>query len=107
MQMLSPQDTEAVSQWRDKSDIVLVDADTTSLNNSSILEGVAGKFEREGYSGNMWFVKGGTAAAAASHVPFVSDDDVVDSEAKKETRPPVGLRIGSLGKLAFQQGESA
>jgi hypothetical protein len=103
--MLSPKSSEAVSQWRDKSDIVLIDSDSTSLASNSSLEGVAGKFEREGYSGNMWFVRGGHAAAKANNVELVADDedDMYDESGEDGSG---ALHVGKLGKLAFSQGET-
>ncbi|KIR59658.1 protein-tyrosine-phosphatase [Cryptococcus bacillisporus CA1873] len=75
-QMLSPHSMQEVSKWQEKSDIVLVDADSGSVPDGGVLDGLAGKFGREGYSGRLWFVKGGHAAMKLSGVlALVSDDD--------------------------------
>jgi len=101
--MLDPSGGEAVSSWRSKTDIVLIDADTSSLPGSGILEGLAGKFEREGYTGNLWFLRGGFGTVTAAGLTVVED-----GENMEDVQPTAnnGLKVGNLGKLAFQQGES-
>jgi hypothetical protein len=84
-------------------DIVLVDQDSTAVPPGCVLEGVASKFEREGFAGKLWFVTGGYHSVAAnecfqlvSGAPEVASDD----------QPPAGAvpRLGQLSRLAFQQG---
>ena len=103
-QMLDSSSGDAISSWNTKTDIVLIDADTSSLPGNGVLEGLAGKFEKAGYAGNLWFLRGGFAAAAAGGLGTVEDGDGM--EAVQQTAS-TGLKVGNLGKLAFQQGESA
>lgn len=103
-QMLSAQGAEAVSRWKDKSDIVLVDADTSSLPSSGLLEGLSAKFFKEGYTRNVWFVKGGHVALQQSNMPLVSDEDQTSDDASTSGGKGHNMMVGRLDKLAFQQG---
>ena len=86
------------------TDIIVIDTDSTSLGANSILEGVAGKFEREGYSGNRWFVKGGYAAVEAAKLQLVTEEEEAGDDSGSSGEGG-GLQFGRLGKLAFSQGE--
>jgi hypothetical protein len=107
---------EAVGNWREKSDIVLVDSDSGSVPEGSVLEGLAGKFEREGFSGHLWFVRGGHNAALAAGVEMMSDElshsseeaaALVSEDRELPASSPSGnLMAGRLSRLAFQQGKS-
>lgn len=113
---------DAVSAWRDTKDIILIDQDSTVVTDGSVLQGVASKFEREGYNGNVWFVHGGHTAIIASKNyevvtggPSVPDSATVPATGNNSTTstiPPtpnqlsaVGGGLGRLSRLAFQQGE--
>ncbi|WRT66591.1 uncharacterized protein IL334_003550 [Kwoniella shivajii] len=110
-QMLPPKSTEAVSRWREKGDIVLVDTDSGNVHDGSVLDGLASKFEREGFTGHLWFVKGGHSALCNhQEVRLVAQDENSDAQVENgETPSPSqatlnkGLMAGSLGTLAFQQ----
>lgn len=103
-QMLTVQGAEAVSHWKDKHDIVLVDADTSTLPSSGLLEGLAAKFFKEGYTNNVWFAKGGHAALEQSKIPLVSDEDQNTDGASTSGSRGHNMMVGRLDKLAFQQG---
>lgn len=60
--MLDGTSRDAVDHWRDKADIVLIDQDSTVAIEGCVLSCLTGKFEREGYTGKLWFVVGGQAA---------------------------------------------
>ncbi|EIW70551.1 hypothetical protein M231_07763 [Tremella mesenterica] len=104
-QMLTPASVEAVSKWREKSDIILLDADSGNAPNGGVLDGLAAKFEREGFNGRLWFVKGGhNALISSALVNLVSDDD--DDEGSGDdstTLSASGLMAGRLGSMAFRQ----
>ncbi|OXG19580.1 protein-tyrosine-phosphatase [Cryptococcus neoformans Tu401-1] len=103
-QMLSPHSMQEVSKWQEKSDIVLVDADSGSVPDGGVLDGLAGKFGREGYSGRLWFVKGGHAAMKLSGaLPLVSDDDEgpQPQQGAAAAGAQKGLMAGRLASLAF------
>ncbi|KAL1411615.1 hypothetical protein Q8F55_002579 [Vanrija albida] len=92
------------------SDIIFVDSDSTVVPEGSVLQGLAAKFDREGFTGQLWFVRGGHAAIVADgDIQLVSEDEVADAA---DTRPhPVAfnsdvLDVGKLPKLAFQRGST-
>ncbi len=107
--MLTPPSSDAVAKWRDMSDVILLDLDSIHAPEGSVLDGLAAKFEREGFAGQLWFVKGGQKAVQGMNGLSVSGDDGDDKESQVTPTAltgPGGLKIGRLGKLAFQQGES-
>lgn len=105
-QMLSPSSSEAVSKWRDCSDIILIDIDSTISPASSVLAGLAAKFEVEHFAGKMWFVKGGhKAVQAAGSMDMATEGAGKDEPEGRNSAGQGGLMTGRLGKLAFQQGE--
>lgn len=102
-QMLSATSMEAVSHWRDTSDIVMVDQDSGAAPDGSVLDGLAGKFAREGYSGQLWFVKGGHRAIQTSGTALLGGEaDTTDEPGQTGS----GLMAGGMGRLAFQQSTS-
>ncbi|WVW84244.1 hypothetical protein I302_106274 [Kwoniella bestiolae CBS 10118] len=111
VQMLPPYTSEAVLGWREKADIVLVDGDSAAVSDGSVLDGLSSKFEREGYTGHMWFVKGGHAALTThGEVRLVAQDEADEAPAQGSstiaaTNAAVnkGLMAGTLGTLAFRQ----
>lgn len=110
-QMLSPSSQTAISQWPNKTDIVIVDHDSNCLADSNLIQALATKFVGAGYSGKIWFVQGGHAAIASSAFPnLVSSDkhghetDQPDSLSTGDSVPPLGL--GRLSRLAFTQGST-
>lgn len=102
LQMLSPSSQDAVSQWREKSDIILLDAESSSAPPASTLDGLANKFVSEGFAGNLWFVKGGHHAAKAANVRLVEG-----GSAEEEGASSAGFMVGRLDKFAFMQGDSS
>jgi len=104
--MLSDESTKAVSDWRNKSDIVMIDQDSTYVPSGSVLEGLAGKFAREGYSGQIWFVKGGHGAVRASGAGLIQSGEEQPSVPSKGPTGG-GLMAGGMGRMAFQNSESA
>ncbi|KAL7421980.1 phosphotyrosine-specific ptp2-like protein [Cryptotrichosporon argae] len=101
--MLDPRGQADVAKWREMKDIVLVDQDSHAVAEGNILQGLAGKFEREGFEGKIWFVKGGHQALQASgDNAVVSDDD--DNTAPSSARNTTLLPPGGLSRSAFQQG---
>lgn len=102
LQMLSPSSQDAVSQWREKSDIILLDAESSSAPPASTLDGLANKFVSEGFTGNLWFVRGGHNAAKAANVRLVEGGSADDESASS-----AGLMVGRLDKFAFMQGDSS
>ncbi|KAK4688084.1 tyrosine-protein phosphatase 2/3, partial [Tremellales sp. Uapishka_1] len=110
VQMLTPLSMEAVSNWKAMDDIVLVDQDSGSAGNGSVLKGLAGKFEREGFEGKLWFVKGGVSAIKREGKCRLVADSDSDGE-NGDSQDPVsnndkGVIGKGLGKLAFQKGMS-
>ena len=100
-EMLSSPSREAVASWRDKRDIVMLDADSTRVLENSVMTGLARKFEREGFQGTMWFLQGGHAALSGTDIDMVSEE--AGSATPEGDRGP-GFMAGRLGSLAFQQG---
>jgi rhodanese-related sulfurtransferase len=103
--MLSATSMEAVSQWRSKSDIVLIDQDSSFVPDGSVLDGLAGKFAREGYNGHLWFVKGGHGAVRSSGAGLIQSGE---EEAPSQLKGPSGsgLMGGGMGRTAFQHSKS-
>ncbi|WVQ99484.1 hypothetical protein IAU59_006619 [Kwoniella sp. CBS 9459] len=110
-EMLPSPSMEAVNEWRSKGDIVLVDADSGTVPDSSVLDGLASKFEREGFAGHLWFVKGGHAAVASQgEIPLLMQtegggkEELLSSSGSAAARATVnkGLMAGRLSTLAFQ-----
>jgi hypothetical protein len=105
--MLSATSMEAVSHWRDKQDIVMIDQDSSSVPDGSLLDGLAGKFAREGYSGHLWFVKGGHGAVRSSGANLVQSDEQEPALPASKGPSGGGLMAGGMARRAFQQGTSS
>lgn len=110
-QMLSTVSSAAVGRWRETTDIILVDVDSSSASQGSIMDGVANKFASEGYRGCLWYIKGGFAAVVATPgIEIISDDgeeeDAADPKPVAMKLNASGMMVGRLDKLAFQQGMS-
>ena len=106
--MLSAESLIAVSDWRNKSDIVLIDQESLSVPSGHVLDGLASKFAREGYNGNIWFVKGGHGAVRASGQRLIQsgEEEPPTPQIKGYTGPSgSGLMAGGMGRLAFQNSE--
>ncbi|OCF74348.1 hypothetical protein I204_04719 [Kwoniella mangroviensis CBS 8886] len=111
VQMLPSDTTEAVLRWREKGDIVLIDADSGSVSDGSVLDGLSSKFEREGYTGHLWFVKGGHSALSSQRdLRLVAEDDAPGAEGQGSITASAadagvkkGMIAGTLGTLAFRQ----
>lgn len=103
--MLGPATREAVSQWRDMTDIVIVDQESTSASETGVLFGLSSKFDREGYKGTTWFVNGGHSAMEAdgSVELDIGDGEMEGTPMAGEDSAP--LAIGRLSRMAFMQGE--
>nr|XP_018262955.1 uncharacterized protein I303_04444 [Kwoniella dejecticola CBS 10117]OBR85113.1 hypothetical protein I303_04444 [Kwoniella dejecticola CBS 10117] len=99
--MLQPKSSEAVLRWREKGDIVLLDADSGSVGQGSVLDGLSSKFEREGYAGHLWYVKGGHSALTQGDVQMTAQGD--EERPVSGTTLNKGLLAGQLGTLAFKQ----
>lgn len=106
--MLSAASMEAVSHWPDKSDIVMVDQDSESVPDGSILNGLASKFTREGYNGHLWFVKGGLQAVQTSGGPLVGQnaENGDENQTSAGSMTNGGLMAGGMGRIAFQRSMS-
>lgn len=108
--LASAQSQAAVSAWRDTADIVLIDQDSSVVTEGSVLQGVASKFEREGYNGNLWFVPGGHSAVISTKECEVVAGSVDSASESTVTTAPSTPRLsvgglGRLSRLAFQQGK--
>lgn len=104
-QMLSKTSMEAVSHWREKADIVMVDQDSGSVPDGSVLDGLSAKFMLEGYSGHLWFVKGGHRAIQTNGASLVTGTPGEDSREATMSPSNGGLMAGGMGTFAFQQGQ--
>lgn len=68
LDMLPPHSAQVVGTWRDMSDVVIVDQDSSSAASGSIIAGMANKFrtaqgaEPSAWQGKIWFLKGGMSA---------------------------------------------
>ncbi|ORX35662.1 hypothetical protein BD324DRAFT_652210 [Kockovaella imperatae] len=101
-QMLPAEARGSVAEWKEKRDIILLDADSTRLTADSIMTGLAGKFDREGFQGNMWYLQGGLAALNGVDLNLITENS---GEATPDNAEE-GLMVGKLGSLAFQQGST-
>lgn len=107
--MLNGESMQAVAQWRTKSDIILIDQDSQFVPSGHILDGLASKFFREGFTGRIWFVKGGHGAVRASGQGLIQSGDEEPSTPQLPgyTGPGgAGLMAGGMGRMAFQNSES-
>ncbi|WVQ73920.1 hypothetical protein IAR50_003501 [Cryptococcus sp. DSM 104548] len=103
VQMLSPESSRDISHWREKSDIVLLDADSSGVTEGGVLDGLASKFTREGYSKGLWVVKGGHAAIKSSGAaPLVTDE-----RDEASTGSQRGSMAGGLTSAAFMHESTA
>ena len=107
VQMLPSPSSEEVSKWRDRSDIVLIDLDSIAAPRGGVLDGLAGKFDREDFSGHLWFVRGGYKAVQSIDGMGVSSKHGNDDEGAHTATGPGRLMAGRLGKLAFLPGMSS
>ena len=104
VQMLPSPSSEEVSKWRDRTDIVLIDIDSTAAPQGGVLDGLAGKFDREDFSGHLWFVRGGYKAVQSIDGMGISTKYGNEDEAAQTPTDPGRLMAGRLGKLAFLPG---
>lgn len=113
-QMLSPSSKDAVLEWPKKTDLVILDQDSHSVSDSNLIQSLATKFIKAGYSGKIWFVQGGHAAISGSQFSALTSSDKnehdgenveVDSPSTEDKVPSLGL--GRLSRLAFTQGSTA
>ena len=101
--MLSPSGQEAVNQWQSMKNIVLIDVDSLSAGDGSILGGLAGKFEREGFKGTVWFIRGGQVALAG--VPAVKGKMIGEEQEQGGLDVPGrGTNSTSPGPMSFSLG---
>ena len=106
--MLGQADQASVSRWREKKDIILLDADSTFVSANSTLKGLASKFEREEFAGRLWFLKGGHSAVVENDIDLViteDEDSVNDGDSGSNASESGSMRLGGLGILAFEHGE--
>jgi rhodanese-related sulfurtransferase len=106
--MLHGDSMQAVSQWRNKTDIVLIDQDSQYVSAGHILDGLASKFAREGYTGNIWFIKGGHGAVRAAGLGLIQSGEEEPStpQIPGYTGPGgAGLMAGGMGRMAFQNSK--
>lgn len=106
----------SITHYREMTDIIVVDQESHTAPEGSVLRGLSSKFEREDYKGKLWFVKGGMAALLhRGEIEMEHGEDRASGENETENVAPLGspgalnpsrLMAGKLGKLAFQQGES-
>jgi hypothetical protein len=84
----------------------MIDQDSASVPDGSLMDGLAGKFAREGYGGHLWFVKGGHGAVRSSGATLVQSGE--EEPAAPATKGPTGggLMAGGMARRAFQQGKS-
>lgn len=103
-QMLNPSSKKAVSEWNEKKDIVILDSDSGSAPEGSVIDGLAGKFDREGFNGQMWYVRGGhDAIQNTPGLPLIADDGSEAPQVDSTEAQFPGLMAGRLGTLAFLQ----
>lgn len=108
--MLPPRSAKVIASWRNYSDVVIVDQDSTAAGLGSVIAGMANKFRpadgasgHEAWQGQIWFVKGGMSACR--HVREVdleygSDDDDDDDGQESSTAAASGDESG--GKVNGQ-----
>jgi rhodanese-related sulfurtransferase len=115
VEMLSEPHKSALAAWKSATDIVIIDTDSVNLSDNNILEGLGGKFQREGYGGKLWFVKGGYGAIERIPSINLTSSEVVEVELSgsgsgsgSDSTGPGRMKMpgmmGGLGSLAFQQG---
>ncbi|WVR06810.1 hypothetical protein IAU60_003846 [Kwoniella sp. DSM 27419] len=106
VQMLPDKSVTAVNAWREKANVVLLDVDSATVSDGSVLDGLASKFEREGYTGQLWFVKGGQQAVEQyGEIELEGADGEEGQEAGGGTPTLTqnkGLMAGMLSSRAFQ-----
>lgn len=105
--MLSGESRNAVSGWKEATNIILLDVDSTSAGPGTLLEGLASKFTREGFGGKLWFVKGGQNALESTGLPMVSVETPVEemgSPGPGAMSPSGNFSAGGLGSFAFLHG---
>jgi rhodanese-related sulfurtransferase len=107
LDMVSPSARAAISRWQEMRHIVLIDTD--SVSTGGVLDGLAGKFERENFQGTVWYVRGGHTALDG--VPKVHDrmvsDPVEGEEDMGVASPPSsggGLKL-DMGELTGGQAD--
>jgi len=104
--MLTPASRAVVGKWKNMTDIVLIDHDSGAAPEGSVLCGVANKFEREGFTGKLWFLHGGHLSIRNdTRFKFESSDTDQDQADQSPTPQSAGPSLGRLSRLAFQQGE--
>lgn len=104
-QMLPPESKEAVEQWRQRTDIVLMDHDSRSAPDGSTMEKLASKFEREGFTGKLWYLRGGHTAMYTTGIQMSRSNSSEKAGSAGSSNVTEGLMAGGLGKFAFLHGE--
>ena len=104
--MLAPSAKQAISSWRERKDIILLDDDSNTATSGGILDGLATKFEREGFSGRIWFFEGGYSAIESASMSTKTGLDIEGPKYHADQTPGNDHQLitGQLGQLPFMQG---
>lgn len=124
--MLSPRSARVVSGWRGRTDVVIVDQDSTAAPAGSVVAGMASKFRAAdpAWEGRIWFLKGGMSACRGVNeveLEYASEEEVEEEPVdegktgqvekdKESVEGPAGKpskMFGGLSRAAFQQGSYA
>lgn len=130
LDMLPAHAARTVGAWRDMSDVVIVDQDSTAVGAGSIIAGMANKFrlaqegEQGTWRGKIWFLRGGMSAcrnAGEVDIAYGPDEEEVgqgEGEKAQAVERDSGMAqagsvgaagpsrmFGGLSRAAFQQGE--
>lgn len=127
LDMLPPHSAQAVSTWRDMSDVVIVDQDSTAAASGSIIAGMANKFrtaqsaEQGAWQGKIWFLRGGMSACRNTRevdLAYGAEDEEENEVPRDENKggqadgpdagsgqsASVGSNASSLGKASKMFG---
>lgn len=104
----SSHDREEFQRWPSASTIVVYDADSANISESSNVSALLAKVKAAGYTGELGYVYGGINSVLLSSPPGVIDDSSppVDAVVENTSSGNQFLAVRQLSMSAFQQGST-
>ncbi|KAG8999590.1 hypothetical protein FRB90_012039 [Tulasnella sp. 427] len=105
----SDRDREVFQKWPSASTIIVYDADSATLSESSNVSALLTKVKAAGYLGDLGYVYGGINLSLLSSLPGVIDNSPPPEDAVQDEATDTGnrfLMVRQLSMSAFQQGST-
>ncbi|KAG8931720.1 hypothetical protein FRC01_000922 [Tulasnella sp. 417] len=104
----NPRDREEFQNWPSASTILVYDADSASLSESSNISAILTKIKAAGYSGELGYLYGGINSVLLSSLPGVIDNSLPPDDVTAESTGSGNqfIAVRQLSMSAFQQGST-